>query len=299
MASSELGDFLRSCRALISPGDVGLHSYGTRRVPGLRREEVSILAGLSSDYYTRLEQGRERNPSVQVLDALSRALRLDADQEMHLYRLARMVPTTRGSSARESVSPALLQLMDTYSSTPAFVLNPTLDILACNGLADALFSPFDCADNLLRMVFIDPAGATFYADWRRAAQASVATLRLASGHGPNNARLGELVDELSSASAAFCQFWESGHVRGKTLESKEMVHPDVGPLSLTFQAFDVRDKPGQQLVIYQAEPGSTSEQALKLLGSLTATSRREQRDAAANVAVLGSDHPVTEGIDRA
>jgi hypothetical protein len=228
-----------------------------------------------------LEQGRERNPSAQVLDALSRAFRLDADQEMHLYRLARLVPNARGSSVREAVSPTLLQLMDTYDSTPAFVLNRTLDILACNRLAEALFSPFTATDNLLRMVFSDPAGTSFYAEWHRAAQATVATLRLAVGHDPNDARLAQLVSELSESSPAFRQYWEEGHVRGKTLDAKELVHPDVGKLCLTFQAFDVRDRPGQQLVIYQAEPGSPSEQALKLLGSLTATRYRELRDAAA------------------
>lgn len=282
MPSSELGDFLRSQRAQISPQDAGLHSYGTRRVPGLRREEVSTLAGLSFDYYTRLEQGRERNPSAQVLDALSRSLQLDIDQEMHLYRLARLVPTARGSNTQEPASPALLQLMDTYDSTPAFVLNRTLDILACNRIAEALFSPFTAADNLLRMVFTDPAGASFYAEWHRAAQATVATLRLAVGHNPADARLAQLVDDLSASSPVFRQLWREGHVRGKTLDVKEFVHPDVGPLRLVFQAFDVRDRPGQQLVIYQAEPGSPSDQALKLLGSLTATRQREQRDAEAS-----------------
>lgn len=283
MPSSELGDFLRSRRAQISPEDAGLRSYGTRRVPGLRREEVAILAGLSSDYYTRLEQGRERNPSAQVLDALSRALQLDGDQEMHLYRLARLVPSTRGAGAQEKAGPALLQLLDTFDSTPAFVLNRTLDILACNRLAAALFSPFTLCDNLLRMVFIDPAGTSFYADWRRAAQATVATLRLAVGYNPNDARLAELVDELSSESAAFRQFWDGGHVRGKTRDAKYLVHPEVGPLALTFQTFDVREQPGLQLVIYQAERGSPSERALTLLGSLAATRDRERRDAGSSL----------------
>ncbi|MEV2224821.1 helix-turn-helix transcriptional regulator [Nocardia vinacea] len=283
MSSSELGAFLRSRRAQVSPEEVGVQTYGVRKVAGLRREEVAFLAGLSSDYYTRLEQGRERNPSAQVLDALSRALRLDADQELHLYRLARLVPASRGSSGREPVSPMLLQLMGTYDSTPAFVLNRTLDILACNRLAEALFSPFAEADNLVRMVFTDPAGAEFYAEWHRAAQATVATLRLAVGHEPDEARLAQLVNELSAASPAFRRYWEQGHVRGKTLEAKELVHPDAGTLSLTFQAFDVRDKPGQQLVIYQAEPGSPSDHALKLLGSLSATKYRERWESDASL----------------
>lgn len=278
MPSSELGDFLRSRRAQVSPKGVVLHSYGTRRVPGLRREEVAILAGLSVDYYTRLEQGRERNPSTQVLDALSRALLLDAEQQMHLYRLAGLVPSDRSSGAIESVSPALLQLMDTYDRTPAFVLNRTLDILARNRIAETLFSPFGTADNLLRMVFTDPAGASFYADWRHAAHATVATLRLAVGHDQTDARLSQLVDELSGVSAAFRKLWAEGQVRGKTLDAKELVHPEVGALSLTAQAFDVRDRPGQQLVIYQAERGSPSDRALKLLGSLTVTRDQELCD---------------------
>ncbi|PTR27519.1 helix-turn-helix protein [Rhodococcus sp. OK519] len=258
---------------------MGLHSYGTRRVPGLRREEVAILAGLSADYYTRLEQGRERNPSTQVLDALLRALRLDAEHEMHLYRLAGLVPSDRVSAVGESVSPALLQLMQTYDWTPAFVLNRTLDILACNRIAEALFSPFAATDNLVRMVFTDPAGASFYAEWPRAAQATVAALRLAVGHHPADPRLSRLVDELAAASPAFRQLWAEGHVRGKSLDAKELVHPDVGAMSLTSQAFDVRDRPGQQLLIYQAEPGSPSDRALKLLGSLTATRDQERRGA--------------------
>ncbi|MFD6860020.1 helix-turn-helix domain-containing protein [Rhodococcus sp. NPDC060090] len=279
MPSSELGDFLRSRRARVSPEEVGLRSYGTRRVQGLRREEVAITAGLSSDYYTRLEQGRERNPSVQVLDALSRALRLDADQEMHLYRLAGLVPSIHGAGAPESVGSALRQLMDTFDSTPAFVLNRTLDIVACNPLAVALFSPFTSADNLVRMVFTDPAGTSFYSDWRRAAQATVATLRLAIGHDSNDARLVRLVDEISAVSSEFRELWEEGEVRGKTVDAKKFVHPDVGPLALTFHTFDVREHPGLQMVIYRAERGSSSDEALRLLGSLTATRNRERENA--------------------
>lgn len=273
MPCNELGDFLRSCRAEISPKDAGVRSYGTRRVPGLRREEVALLAGLSADYYTRLEQGRERNPSAQVLDTLSRTFRLDADQEMHLYRLARLVPGIRRS--REPVGPALLQLTATFDATPAFVLNRTLDVLACNRIAAALFAAFT-ADNLVRMVFTDPAAGSFYREWDRAARATVATLRLAVGHDPNDARLTGLVDEVSAVSPEFRRLWIEGRVRGKTVDTKEFVHPDVGPLSLTFQTFDVRDAPGQQLVIYQAEPGSASDRALTLLGSLAATAAQER-----------------------
>jgi hypothetical protein len=168
---------------------------------------------------------------------------------------------------REVVSPALLQLMDHYTSTPAFVINRTLDVLATNAIADALFSPFAVADNLLRMTFLDPAGRKFYAAWNRAAQAGVANLRVAAGHDPRDPRLLELVATLSAASEEFTAMWTAQDIRGKTQDAKELLHPEVGPLSLTYQAFDVRNAPGQQLIIYQAEPGSASAEAIILLGA--------------------------------
>ncbi|MFC6066071.1 helix-turn-helix domain-containing protein [Streptomyces ochraceiscleroticus] len=277
MDDNHLGDFLRARRAGLQPEDVGMASYGARRVAGLRREEVAVLAGVNADYYTRLEQGRERNPSSQVLDALSRALRLDADSRAHLYRLAGVAPS-EGTSvhAVEQVSPALRQLMDGYPNTPAFVMNRTLDLLAVNALADALYAPFSPADNLARMTFLDPAGRHFYADWDRAAQATVANLRAAAGFAPDNPRLRELVRTLTEHSADFARLWNAHTVRGKTQDAKHLRHPEVGPLTLTYQAFDVRDAPGQQLVIYHAEPGTPSAQSLHLLGSLHATQRRHE-----------------------
>ncbi|MBO3675687.1 helix-turn-helix transcriptional regulator [Streptomyces sp. NEAU-YJ-81] len=274
MADNDLGDFLRSSRSGLRPEEVGMASYGTRRVPGLRREEVAVLAGINADYYTRLEQGRERHPSAQVLDALSRALRLDGDTRGHLYRLAGTVPDDPAVRVPDQVSPGLRQLMDGYPHTPALVLNRTLDILATNALADALYSPFRPADNLARMAFADPAGRTFYQDWDRAAQATVANLRQAAGYEPDNPRLLGLVDTLTGNSADFARLWESHTVRGKTQEAKRFQHPDVGPLTLSYQAFDVREAPGQQLVIYHAEPGSSSAEALRLLGSIHATRTR-------------------------
>ncbi|MEV7807781.1 helix-turn-helix transcriptional regulator [Microbispora sp. NPDC088329] len=277
MDSNHLGDFLRARRAGLQPEDVGMASYGARRVAGLRREEVAVLAGVNADYYTRLEQGRERNPSPQVLDALSRALRLDADARAHLYLLAGTAPGYRPSAhVADRVSPALRQLMDGYPSTPAFVMSRTLDILATNSLADALYAPFEPADNLARMTFLDPAGRGFYTDWDRAAQATVANLRQAAGFDPDNPRLRELVRTLTEHSVDFARLWNAHTVRGKTQDAKHFLHPDVGPLTLTYQAFDVRDAPGQQLVIYHAEPGSVSAQALDLLGSIHATRRRAE-----------------------
>ncbi|WP_405056727.1 helix-turn-helix transcriptional regulator [Kribbella sp. NBC_01505] len=272
---TDLGDFLRASRARLRPDDVGLASYGRRRVAGLRREEVAVLAGMNSDYYARLEQGREQSPSAQILDAISDALRLDAEARDHLYRLAGTAPAGHRTQPRETVSPMLIQLLDGYPNTPAIVLNPALDILAANGLGEALFSPFATFDNLARMTFLDPVGRGFYPHWDRVADSTVATLRQASGVEPQYRRLQELVATLMEASEGFASRWSSHAVRGKTSEAKAFDHPEVGPLELTFQTFDVRGAAGQQLVIYHAEPGSSSAQALALLGTLNATHRRE------------------------
>nr|CAM34332.1 putative DNA-binding protein [Streptomyces tendae] len=289
MDDNHLGDFLRARRAALRPHDVGMPSHGTRRVAGLRREEVAVLAGVNADYYTRLEQGRERNPSPQVIDALGHALRLDEDARTHLYRLAGATPGERPSPhSAGRVSPALRQLMDGYPHTPAFVMNRTLDLLAVNALAQALYSAFTPADNLARMIFLDPAGPAFYTDWDRAAQAVVANLREATGFAPDDPRLRELVGTLTEHSPDFARLWRSHTVRGKTQDAKRFLHPDIGPLTLTYQAFDVRETPGRQLVIYHAEPGSPSAQSLNLLGSLHAT--RSQAD---SPHVAG--HPIRRG----
>ncbi|WP_456153894.1 helix-turn-helix transcriptional regulator [Saccharothrix syringae] len=245
---TELGAFLRARRARVDPADAGLPPVGRRRVTGLRREEVAVLAGVNPDYYARLEQGRERNPSPQVLDALGRALNLDADARDHLHRLAGVTPAHRPAPA--AVDPALRRLLDGYPTTPAFVLDHTSDLLASNALADALFSPFTAADNLARMVFADPAARAFYAHWDRVAEATAAHLREGFGHDPGSPRLRALVAELSGTSAEFAALWESHVVRGKTSEGgKALVHPDVGPLTLAYQAFDVRGAAGLQLVV--------------------------------------------------
>ncbi|MEV4046259.1 helix-turn-helix transcriptional regulator [Streptomyces sp. NPDC049744] len=279
MDENHFGAFLRARRAGLTPRDVDMVSHGTRRVAGLRREEVAVLAGVNADYYTRLEQGRERNPSPQVLDALARALRLDGDARAHLFRLAGSAPgAERSLHMAAGVSPALRQLMDGYPHTPAFVLGRTLDILATNALADALFTPFDLADNLARMIFLDAAGRYFYADWERAAQAAVANLREGAGLDPDSPELHRLVTELTQHSSEFARLWNAHHVRGKRRDAKSLHHPEVGPLALTYQAFDVRDAPGQQLVIYHAEPGSPSARALTLLGSLHATQHHTQTE---------------------
>lgn len=241
-------------------------SHGPRRVAGLRREEVAVLAGVNADYYTRLEQGRERHPSAQVLDALGRALRLEPDACAHLHRLAGTAPQAPPAPPVDTVSPALrLLLAGAGPAAPAFVISRTLDVLAANALAGALFSPFARADNLARMTFLDLAATAFYPRWEYTARTTVAHLREAAGHDPDDARLRGLVAELSAGSIEFARLWAAHDVRGKTSDTKHLRHPRTGPLELTYQVFDVRDAPGQQLVVYLAEPGGAAERALRLL----------------------------------
>jgi len=274
MATNDLGLFLTARRAALRPDAADIRWSGVRRVPGLRREEVAMLAGVSVDYYSRLEQGREQNPSASVLNALSRALDLGPDAREHLFRLAGATPSASLSPVSEQVDPSLHRLMDAWPDTPALVLNRRLDILALNALARALYSPFEQTENLARMVFVDPAGATFFDDWDRSAQACVANLRLALGYDPHDGATLALVEELG-VSPRFGALWAKNDARGKTHEAKAFVHPDVGRLTLEFSSFDVRGAAGQQLIVYRAEPASASDHALRLLASIAATRHAE------------------------
>ncbi|OXS34487.1 helix-turn-helix transcriptional regulator [Streptomyces sp. XY006] len=261
-----LGDFLRARREALKPHDVGLPEHGRRRVPGLRREEVALLAGVSSDYYVRLEQGRESSPSPQVVEAVAQALRLDAAATDHLNRLclaSSRRPRDRGG--RDQVSGQLLELMDGWEHTPAFVLGPALDVLAGNSLATALHRGFERFDNLARMVFLDPAGRAFYQEWERAARSCVAELRAAWGHDPKAERITAVVGELCDASEEFAALWRLHEVKGKSQESKHLRHPEVGDLHIRFAAFTVNGAPHQQLVVYQAEPASPTAAAFEEL----------------------------------
>ncbi|MGV0744091.1 helix-turn-helix domain-containing protein [Mycolicibacterium sp. XJ870] len=269
---SDLGDYLRSRRALVSPAEVGLTSVGHRRVPGLRREEVALLGGVSVDYYVRLEQGRERSPSAQVLDALSAALRLDDDGHHHLFRVAGLAPRPRGVGTPGRVDPALLQLMAAWPDNPALVYNRAYDVLAANPLAEALFGDFD--GNLMLLVFTEPRAREFYADWPAVAANSVAGFRKNYGMVPGDQRVTAVLAELLDRSAEFAALWSRHDVRGKSLAAKTFHHRQVGTLTLQMQTFDVRSAPGQELVVYQADPGTASADALKLLGSLAATAAR-------------------------
>lgn len=272
MNDDGLGAFLRAQRAKAQPDPATIAGGGYRRVPGLRREEVAVLAGLSADYYGRLEQGRERHPSEQVLDALARALDLRPDARAHLFRLTHRVDPLVRDGITRIVSDDLMRLMDAWLTTPAYIIDRTMDILAENDLARALHSGFTETDNLARMTFLDPAGRAFYVDWDRAAHSATAHLRLAEGHDPRDPRLLALLDELTRRSAVFRQLWSRHDVRGKTRESKQFRHPDVGILTLAYEALDVRSDPGLQLIVHHAPGGTPSTDALALLGSLAASS---------------------------
>ncbi|MEV8314755.1 helix-turn-helix transcriptional regulator [Streptomyces sp. NPDC059900] len=275
MSRSELGAYLTARRADITPDRANLPVTGHRRVPGLRREEVALLAGVSADYYVRLEQGRERTPSAQVLDALAAALRLDEDGRLHLFRLAGLGPRARAAAVTDRVEPGLLALMDAWPHNPAVVYNRAYDVLASNAIADALFHSWAHSRNLLHVVFTDPGARAFYRDWHDVARNSVAGFRLGHGAAPDDPRVRQVLGELLAQSPQFAELWARHDARGKALESKRFAHREVGPLTLTMQTFDVRAAPGQELVVYHAQPASPSSQALALLGSLAATSRQE------------------------
>ncbi|MET7875926.1 helix-turn-helix transcriptional regulator [Micromonospora profundi] len=270
--TNPLGDFLRARREMTSPEEVSIVSSGRRRTPGLRREEVAQLSGVSTDYYTRLEQGREQHPSDQVLDALARALGLDPEETAHLHLLTRTsrAPVRRGR--RETVRPSLLRLMDGWLHTPALIIDRRMDMLAGNRLGRALFAKAFEEDepNLVRFVFLSPAARSFYPHWKQVAQSSLGALRAAAGDLLNDARLTDLVGELSLKSPEFRQLWARHDVRGKTHEAKVFHHHDVGELTLTYDSLTVDGSTGQQLIVYQAEAGSRSAQALALLGTVAA-----------------------------
>jgi len=270
MAVTALGEYLRARRAQVQPADAGIASYGVRRVAGLRREEVATLAGISVDYYVRLEQGRERGPSGQVLDPLAKVLRLDDDARLHLHRIAGLTPAAARPNAPEQVDPQLRQLIGMWPQNPAIVLGRAYDVLAANRLGYALFPGFEQRPNLLMQIFLDPGAESFYPDWEQVARYTVAGLRLLEGGTPHDQRIREVVEELSRHNPRFAEFWQQHEARAQRMRSKRFHHPEVGDLTLQINAFDVRSSPGQELVVYHAEPGTRSAEALALLGKLAA-----------------------------
>lgn len=269
MSTDDLGPFLKARRDHVQPDDVGLAGHSPRRVPGLRREEVAMLAGVSVDYYARLEQRRERNPSPSVLNAIAGALCLDPDQREHLFRLAGLAPTAP-LPAPTAPPHSLLDLLGAWPHTPAMIIDQQLNVLAHNAAAGALYSEFERIDNVARMTFLDPAGPQFYVHWDRAAESCVANLRLAVGHADPTGAARGLVIELSARSPHFRRLWARHDVRGKTHDRKAMRQRDVGELQLDYHAFDVKGSPGHQLIVYQAAPGSPSADKLRVLCSLHA-----------------------------
>ncbi|PSR65819.1 transcriptional regulator [Nocardia sp. MDA0666] len=261
MTGNQLGEFLRARRASVRPDQIGLVSYGRRRVAGLRREEVADAAGMSADYYTHLERGRERHPSAQILDALSRTLLLSDALREHLFRLAGVVPAAR---AVETVDPVLRQMLENYSAAPAFVMNSSMDILAANVMARAFFSAYPRIDNVARMTFLEPVSRDFCVDRTWTCQAIVAGFRQAGALYPDDSRLRCVIGELLTASAEFTELWHSYAVCVASTDSRAFVHPEVGPLRLTYRSFEVREAPGQRLMLYQPEAGASVDALVRL-----------------------------------
>jgi transcriptional regulator with XRE-family HTH domain len=259
MADDTLGAFLRARRNAAAADTYPFATLTGRRVPGLRREEVAELAGLSTDYYVRLEQGREKHPSEQVVEALAAALKLNQHQSDHLRLLAGLAPQRIPSTA--SVDPTLNHMLDAWDGAAAFILDPLLNFTQLNPLATALFSSFADHTNLVRNVFLDPAGKRFFVDWTRAAESSVGSLR-ATMHQHHSARERDaLVAELR-ADDEFDRLWQKYDISPKTQETKLLRHEQAGEILINFHAFQVMSAPGQQLVVYQPEPGSISEARL-------------------------------------
>ncbi|MGW2331119.1 helix-turn-helix domain-containing protein [Streptomyces sp. NPDC001700] len=274
--SSELGDFLKARRRELSPVAVGLPGGGRRRVPGLRREEVALLASISPDYYTRLEQGR-RQAAEPVLDALAGALRLSEDERVYLFELSGKDVGRPRRRPAQRVRPQLRCLLDDLTSTPALVLGRCTDILAWNPLAAALFTDFALVPekerNFIRLAFFDPAVRALYSDWNYLARACVAQLRMEAGRDPGNPRLTTLVRELSVRDPDFRRWWGDHHVAARTAGTKTLHHPVVGELTLDWSTLADAADPDQQLIALTAAPGTPSRDGLRLLASITPGSR--------------------------
>ena len=275
---NETGEFLATRRAKITPDQAGLPSSGNRRVPGLRRGEVAALAGVSVEYYTRLERGNLAGVSESVLEALSRALRLDEAERTHLHDLARAAGTSTRRSrtkAAQRIKPGVQIILDSMTNAPAFVRNGRMDVLATNALARALYSELftdpGIPANLARFVFLNPHARDFYLDWNRAADDNVAILRTESGRDPFDRGLTDLVGELSTRSIEFRVRWAAHNVRQHYTGSKDFHHPAIGDLHLIYEAMDLPASPGLSMLVYNAEPGTASIDALHLLASWAAT----------------------------
>jgi transcriptional regulator with XRE-family HTH domain len=279
-ARSEASDFLKTRRARLSPEAVGLNPSATgRRVKGLRREEVATLAGVSVEYYNRMERGMLDGVSESVIDAVARALQLDDAEIEHLFDLARAInstarPTTRRVASRPRVRQTTQRLLDGMTDIPAYARNARYDILAINRLGSALLPGLNALAghaNLARYIFLDKDAQTFYADWERVARDTVAALRIEGGRTPFDKGLTELIGELSTRSDAFRTWWASHNVRLHTSATKTFHHPIVGEVEITGEALELSSEPGVTIIAYTVEPSSVSEERLRLLSSWVAS----------------------------
>lgn len=294
---AEVREFLSSRRARLTPEQAGLPAYGgNRRVAGLRREEVAMLAGVSVDYYVRLERGNLAGASEGVLDAVARTLQLDEAERQHLFDLARAAGPARRPARRASsvVRPAVRQVLDAFTEAPAWVRNGRHDILAANLLARALYSPvFDDPRrpvNTTRFAYLNPAARDFWRDYDKITHDSAAMLRMEAGRSPHDPELIRLVGELSTQSELFRQRWASRDVKFHRSGLKRLHHPVVGDLDLNYESMELPSEPGLVLNVYTAPAGSPSADALKLLASWAATQAAEfaAADAAAGADAAGS-----------
>jgi hypothetical protein len=303
-ARTEFHDFLTSRRSRLTPEQAGLPVYGgNRRVPGLRREEVSLLAGMSVDYYVRLERGNAKGVSDSVLEALARALQLDEAERAHLFDLANAVNASsaaarassrgRGSRSRgvprPRVRPSVQRILDSMTTVPAYARDRRFDVIGFNRLGRALMSPVfedqTRPPNLARYLFLDPGAREYYRDWSGVANDVVAVLRSEAGVDPHDKPLQDLVGELSTRSDVFRTRWATHNVRFHRTGAKNFHHPVVGDLDLTYDALEPPADPGLLLVAYSAEPGSVSQDGLNLLASWAATDFQDHESARSQVSL--------------
>jgi transcriptional regulator with XRE-family HTH domain len=277
--------FLRSRRGRISPEQAGLPAHGRRRVSGLRRGEVATLAGVSVEYYTRLERGNLKGVSDGVLDALARALRLDVTERRYLYDLARAAAPVPGARARQRavrpvVRASVARIVESMPGLPAYVMNNRLETLAANPLGRALYSQMyddpTCGANVARFAFLNAAARRFYTDWERMAGFAVGALRIEAGRNPHDRELSNLIGELSIRSDAFRVMWGSHDVHVFRQSTKRLHHPVVGDLELDQETMTLPDENGLSIVVYSASPETPAEDGLKLLAAWTATLGQQQ-----------------------
>lgn len=276
--ANRLGEFLRARRDLVTPELAGLPVQGPRRVPGLRREEVAMLAGISADYYLRLEQGRDSSPSLSVLESLAGVLQLDDDTTAYLLSLGEPRPRRRRRTPRRESVPAGVAMLVTTLALPAFVEGRYFDVLAANAPATALSPRLVVGGNRLRDVFLDPAEKDLYPDWESATERLVAGFRQSVGTDTDDQRFIDLVGELSLASPRFRTLWARHDVRTREGAEMQLEHPQLGELRLNREKLAISDAPGQMLVVYHASPTSPDAEKLRLLGSLTEAPQPTQPD---------------------